>query len=70
MVWNFIFLELRQRLFGATSHVGMEEKVQSIVSHEWVKVRKLKFMFANEIALRIYGFVEIIIGSFLQTFKK
>jgi hypothetical protein len=27
-------------------------------------------MLANEIALNIYGFVDIIIGSFLQTFKK
>jgi len=36
----------------------------------WAKVRKLKFMLANEIALKIYGFVDIIIGSFLQTFKK
>jgi hypothetical protein len=70
MVWNFIFLELRQKLFGDTSHVGMEKKVQFVIFHERAKVRKLKFMLTNEIALRMYGFVDIIIGSFLQTFKK
>jgi hypothetical protein len=50
--------------------MGMEEKVHYVVFREWARVRKMKFMLANEITLRIYGFVDIIIGPFLQTFKK
>jgi hypothetical protein len=67
---ELLYLELKKRLSSATSHMGMEEKIHYVVFREWVRPRKLKFMLANEITLRIYGFVDIIIGPFFQTFKK
>ncbi len=67
---ELLFLEWKQRLSNSTNHMGMEEKVHYVVFREWARVRKMKFMLANEITLRIYGFVDIIIGPFLQTFKK
>jgi hypothetical protein len=50
---ELLFFELKQRLYDATSHIKMEEKLHYVVSCEWARVRKLKFMIANEITLRI-----------------